>query len=304
MSRPARPRRRRRRGQPGRIGAPERGIPRSAGRAIVRPDLYYRLLTIGWSGFFAGIATAYVTFNLVFAGLYLLETGSIANARPGSFADAFFFSVQTMATVGFGDMRPATFYANMLVTIEVLLGLTGFALATGLIFTRFSRPIARVMFSRVGVITRHDGRRTLMFRVANQRANLILEAQVGLTLARNEITRERVEMRRFYELKPEHNRSPLFTLTWTVMHVIDEASPLHGATPDTLAAAGAAFIVTITGLDETLAQTIHARHVYRPADLRWDQRFADILSRGEDDDAIVDYDRFHDTIASEEWGAS
>jgi inward rectifier potassium channel len=291
MSRTARPRRRRR------IHAPARGIPR-VGRAILRPDLYHHLLTVGWSGFFAIIAAAYVAFNLGFAALYLLERGSIANTGAGSFADAFFFSIQTMATIGYGDMRPATLYANILVAIEVLLGLMGFALATGIIFARFSRPTARVLFSRVGVITRHDGRQTLMFRVANQRANLILEAQVGLTLARNEVTQERLEMRRFYELKPERSRSPLFSLTWTVMHVIDEASPLHGATPEVLAASGAAVIVTIIGIDETMAQTIHARHTYRAQDVRWGQRFADILSRAGDDDAVVDYDRFHDTVAA------
>ncbi|MGH6969022.1 MAG: ion channel, partial [Stellaceae bacterium] len=152
------------------------------GRGLSRTDIYHSLLTVPWRGFFALLAGAYGLFNVVFALLYLLQGGSVANAKPHSFADAFFFSVQTMATIGYGDMHPATLYANILVTIEVLLGLTGFALATGLIFARFSRPTARVIFSDVAVISRYDGVPTLMFRAANQRRNRILEASVNLML--------------------------------------------------------------------------------------------------------------------------
>lgn len=277
-----------------------RGMDRSGDGTVFLHDIYHRLLTIGWPGFFAVLAACYVIFNLAFAALYLMERGSIANTRPGSLADNFFFSVQTMATIGYGEMRPVTLYANILVTVEVLLGLLAFALATGLIFARFSRPTARVMFSRVAVVARHDGRPTLMLRVANERANRILEARVSLTLARNETTRERLEMRRFYELKPERARTPLFTLTWTVMHVIDESSPLYGADADALAASAAQLIVAIAGIDETLAQTIYARHAYAAAEIMWDRRFADILSRPGDEVPVIDYRRFHDTVAGGE----
>ena len=260
-------------------------------------DLYHRLLTIPWSGFFGLLALAYGAFNTVFALFYRLQEGSIANAGRG-FADAFFFSVQTMATIGYGDMHPATLYANILVAIEVLLGLMGFALATGVIFARVSRPTARVMFSKVAVITNYDGRPTLMFRAANQRTNRILQAQASLSLARNEVTAEGHAMRRFHELRVERATTPLFSLSWTVMHVIDEeTSPLHGATPALLAEREAELIATIVGLDETLAQPIHARHSYRAHEILFGRRFADILTRGEDGVQTVDYRRFHDTLA-------
>ncbi len=268
--------------------------PRRPRGTAPRSDLYYRLLTVPWSGFFAMIAVAYAAFNLLFAALYRLQDGSIANSG-GSFWNAFFFSVQTMATIGYGDMRPVTTYANVIVTVEVLLGLVGFALATGVIFARFSRPTARVIFSAVAVVVRHDGKQTLMFRAANQRHNRIVEAQVSLTLARDEITAEGVAMRRFHDLRPERARSPLFSLTWTVLHVIDGASPLSGAGAETLASQGAELLVTMVGLDETLSQTIHARHVYRAAEILWGRRFVDILGSGEGDDRAIDYSRFHDT---------
>jgi inward rectifier potassium channel len=265
-------------------------------RLFTTTDLYHRLLTIPWSAFFGLIAVAYVVFNLAFAALYRLQDGSIFDGGT-SFADAFFFSVQTMATIGYGDLRPATVYANILVSTEVLLGLMGFALATGVIFARFSRPTARILFSRVAVVTRHEGRQTLMFRTANQRANRILEAQVTLTLARDEVTAEGVEMRRLQDLKVERNRSPLFSLSWTVMHVIDQTSPLWGASEESLADGGDELIVTLIGLDETLSQTVHARHVYRAGEIAFGRRFADILTDGEDGTQTVDYRRFHDTLA-------
>jgi inward rectifier potassium channel len=265
-------------------------------RRLVTPtDLYHRLLTVPWGGFFALLTVAYGVFNSAFALLYLLQPGGIANAH-GDFADAFFFSVQTMATIGYGEMHPATLYANIVVAIEVLLGLSAFALATGVIFARVSRPTARVLFSNVAVVTLHDGRQTLMFRAANQRSNRILEAQVTLTFARDEVTAEGQDLRRWHDLRVERARSPLFSLSWSVMHVIDDESPLSGATPDSLAAEGAELIVTIVGLDETLAQPIHARHLYRTRDILFGRRFADILTRGEDGGQTVDYRRFHDTV--------
>jgi inward rectifier potassium channel len=276
-----------------RIQAPKAPLYR---RLFAANDLYHRLLTVPWVGFFALLTVAYGAFNSIFALLYLLQPGSIANAQD-DFADEFFFSVQTMATIGYGEMRPATLYANILVSIEVLLGLTAFALATGVIFARVSRPTARVLFSAVAVVTRQDGRLTLMFRAANQRTNRILEAQVTLTYARDEVTAEGQELRRWHELKVERAHSPLFSLSWSVMHVIDEASPLHGATPESLRAEGGELIVTIVGLDETLAQTIHTRHLYRRRDILFGRRFADILTRGEDGAQTVDYRRFHDTVA-------
>ncbi len=257
-------------------------------------DLYHTLLTVPWSGFFAALAAAYVVFNLVFGVCYLLADGGIANARPGNFADAFFFSVQTMATIGYGQLYPQSFAANLLVSVEVLLGMSGLALATGLIFARFSRPTARVMFSEIAVITLHDGAPTLMFRAANQRRNQILEAQVSVSMLRDETTAEGIPMRRFHDLPLVRARTPMFLLTWTMMHRIDERSPLFGATPQSLAAEGVEIVVTLIGLDTTASQTVHARYSYLADEIVWNRRFVDILSRGEDGSRIVDYRRFHD----------
>jgi inward rectifier potassium channel len=267
------------------------GLRRTAGAS--RADLYHRLLTVSWTGFFALIAAAYALFNVAFAILYLLQDGAVAHAKPHDFGDAFFFSVQTMATIGYGDMHPATLYANLLVTVEVLMGMTGLALATGLIFARFSRPTARVMFSEVAVVTRHEGVPTLMFRAANQRRNRILEATVNVMLVRNEATAESEVMRRFYELKLARHRNPTFVLTWTVMHPVDADSPLKGMTPDSMRAQEAQIVATIAGIDESLAQTIHARHTYGNQDIRWGWRLVDIIARTSEGGLAVDYAKFH-----------
>jgi inward rectifier potassium channel len=276
--------------------AVDRGLPlpRVTGRSSGAHDLYHNLLTMGWSGFMAVLAAGYLVFNLAFAALYLLQAGAIANAKPGSYADAFFFSVQTMATIGYGDMHPQTLYANLLVTVEVLLAMMALALATGLVFARFSLPTARIMFSSVAVIAPYDGKPTLMFRAANQRKNRILEAQVNVSLLREEASAEGVRMRRFQDLALTRARTPMFALTWTVMHVIDETSPLRGATRESLAREQAEIVVTIFGLDETVSQQIHARYSYLARDIAWNRRFVDILGRLEDGTRVVDYRRFHD----------
>jgi inward rectifier potassium channel len=264
--------------------------------AVRSLDIYHRVLTIGWLGFFAIVAVCYVAFNLVFAGLYLLQPGAIANARPGSFADAFFFSVQTMATIGYGQLAPQTLYANLLVAVEVLLGMSGLALATGVIFARFSRPRARVLFSQVAVVTPYDGVPTLMFRAANQRRDQILEAEVTVSLLRDETAREGGTMRRFQDLTLSRNRTPMFGLTWTVMHPIDKTSPLHGVSPQSLAAAHAEIVIVLTGLDAGYAQTIHARHSYVADEILWNRKFVDVLSQLEDGTRVIDYRRFHDVV--------
>jgi len=275
------------------------GIERIVDRGERRLDFYHRLLTVPWWVLFALLAVGYLAFNLVFAGLYLLQDGSIADARPHSFLDAFFFSVQTMATIGYGEMRPATLYANLLVTVEVLLGMTGLAVSSGLLFARFSRPTARVMFSKVAVIVTHDGMPSLMFRAANQRRNQILEAQVTVMLLRDEISGEGVEMRRFHDMAVARPRTPMFALTWTVIHPIDAASPLRGESRESLLLSHAQIVISIVGIDETFSQTIHARHTYEASEIHWNRRFADILGRTEDGRRSIDYRRFHDTVETD-----
>jgi inward rectifier potassium channel len=260
-------------------------------------DLYHRTLTIGWPSFFGSGAALYIAANMVFALLYLVQPGSIANARPGAFADAFFFSVQTMATIGYGQMSPATLYANLLMTVETGIGLMFLALATGLVFARFSRPTARVLFSHVAVVGPYNGIPTLSLRLANQRQNQLLAAEVSMTLVRDELSAEGELRRRFYDLTLLRDRSPVFALTFTVMHPIDRDSPLHGETRETLAAQNAELVVATSGIDETLVQPVHARTSYLPHEILWDHRFVDILGWTEDGRRAIDYSRFHDAVS-------
>jgi inward rectifier potassium channel len=257
-------------------------------------DPYHLLLMLDWPQFFGLTAISYIATNALFALLYLAGGDCIKGARPGSFLDTFSFSVQTMATIGYGAMYPQTDYANLLVSIEALVGLLGVAMATGLMFARFSRPTARVLFSRVAVITPHNGLPTLMLRVANERRNQILEAQIGLSLLRDEVTMEGLSIRRFYDLKLLRSQTRTFALSWIVMHVIDEDSPLYGATPESLEEVQTDIVVTLTGIDETVSQTVHARHYYITDEILWNMRFVDIFSKKPDGRRVLDFNRFHD----------
>ena len=205
-----------------------------------------------------------------------------------------------MATIGYGSMYPRTDYANNIVCIQALFGLWGVAMITGLAFARFSKPTARVIFSRVAVIAPFNGVSTLMYRTANQRSNQILEAQQRVTLIRDEVTSDGDYMRRFYDLQLVRSQSPIFALTWTVMHVIDENSPLYKLTPKDLVEQQAEIVVTLTGLDETVSQTIHARHSFVASEILWDMRFVDILLRSPEGKRVVDYTRFHEVKAIED----
>jgi inward rectifier potassium channel len=259
-------------------------------------DLYHYLLELPWLVFMAGISCVYLGLNLLFAVLYLLEKGSIANARPGAFSDTFFFSVETLSTIGYGQMSPATLYGNIVMTVEALAGIMLIAVAAGLMFARFSKPTARVVFSKVAVVGPFNGVPTLSLRLANERRNQILEVQVSVTLVRDEYTTEGNWMRRFYELQLARPRSPIFPMTFMVMHAIDTTSPLFNANGSSLAAQGAELVVTVTGIDDTTSQMIHARASYLAGEICWDRRFADIFTETEDGRLAVDYRRFHDTV--------
>lgn len=256
-------------------------------------DVYHRLLTMSWLGFTGLLGLIYVAINALFAMAYLWGGDDmIANARPGSFADAFFFSVQTMASIGYGAMHPQTPLANWLVVMEAFVGMLFIAMATGMSFARFSLPTARILFSHYAVITPHNGIPTLMFRTANKRRNRILEAQLWATLVRDEITKEGEFFRRFYDLNLTRSHTPLFGLSWTAMHPIDPNSPFYGETPESLAAENAELIVILTGIDETMSQTIHARHSFVADEILWDHRFEDILGWTEDNRRAIDFRKF------------
>jgi len=238
----------------------------------------------------------YLTGNCMFALGYLAGGDGIENARHGSFSDAFFFSVQTMATIGYGKFAPRTLFAHILVTLETFVGLLGVAMTTGLTFAKFSRPTARVLFSRVAVVRPWNGIPSLMFRMANQRSNQIVEAHLHVVLARDETTAEGESIRRFHDLELTRRQNAIFALSWTAMHAITERSPLYGASSTSLAAAGAEIVVSLVGTDETFSQTVHARYSYVPDEIVWDARFVDIISQLPDGRRRIDYTRFHDVV--------
>ncbi len=277
------------RSQNGRFFMPGMGLWHSYWR-----DPYHLLLAIPWQGFICLSALLYLTINLVFAIAYLVGDDNIANAQPGSFFDAFFFSVQTFASIGYGAMYPQTSYANTCVTLEAFTSLVSIAMLTGLAFARFSHPTTRVLFSRVAVITTHEGIPTLIFRAANQRHNHILEAQLRVYLIREEVSAEGKFVLKIHDLELVRSRSPSFIATWMVMHPINESSPLYGMTAESLLATKSVITISLSGLDETLAQMVHARHLYTAEEILWNQQFVDIIYRTSDGQRYIDYSYFHE----------
>lgn len=267
------------------------GLSRGAWR-----DAYHWLLIMPNWAFLAVLAAAFLAVNAIFAGLYVLDPGGVAGARPGSFADAFFFSAQTLGSVGYGAMWPRSPWANGVATFEIFVGLSNLGIATGLLFARISRPTSRIMFSRRAVVTPFNGVPTLMFRAANQRRNLVVEAEVSVTMVQNVTSQEGQELRRFDELPVLRSKTPLFFLTWQVMHPIDEASPLFGQSTESLLARQAEILVVMKGLDETFVTTIHARASYAPHEIVWGRRLADIFTNLPGGVRAIDFRRFHDIV--------
>jgi inward rectifier potassium channel len=256
-------------------------------------DPYHLLLTIPWIGFMGIVSAVYLLLNAVFGLAYLAGGDCLDGAKPGNFGDAFFFSVQTLASIGYGAIHPKTFYANSIVTLEAIASLLLIAVVTGLAFARFSRPIAKVLFSQFIIVTTHNRQPTLMFRVANERHNFILEATAQIYLIIDEVTAEGEFMRRIHELKLLRQRTPSLILTWTIMHLIDPDSPIYGLTAKDLAQRHANLSVLISGVDETVAYTITARHNYATEEILFDRRFEDIIHNADNGDRYFDYSRFH-----------
>jgi len=242
---------------------------------------YHRLLTISWTSFFLWVLAAYVVANLAFALAYLAcGSGALSGVEDASFRGrflaAFFFSVQTLATIGYGKMTPEGLAANTLVAFEALFGLMGFAFATGLLFARFSRPSARVVFSSVAVMAPYRGGRGLMFRIANGRPSELIDVRATVTLARFEPNADGRMTRRFHSLALERSQAMFLALQWVIVHPVDEASPLHGLSEADIRASQPELLALITGVDETFSQTVFARSSYAEAEIVWGARFRDI----------------------------
>jgi inward rectifier potassium channel len=266
------------------------GAPRTTWR-----DVYHLFLRARWSIAIAAIVAIYLALNAVFAFAYVMS-GGVTNARPHSFFDAFCFSVQTMGTIGYGAMYPTSQMANVIVIAESVTSLLVTAVATGLVFAKFSRSTARVAFAAHPVIGPMDGVPTLMLRIGNERGNQILEATIRVSLVRTERLREGTLFYRMYDLRLARERSPAMSRSWTVLHPIAEDSPLSGATPESLERDEVELLVTVAGIDDTSMQPVHARRRYMASDIVWGARHADILSEDQRGSLVLDLTKFHDIV--------
>ena len=259
-------------------------------------DISHRCMTASWPAFILGAALVFLVFNAVFGLLYLVGDQPIANVKGQDYIDYFYFSIETLSTAGYGDMHPQTHYGHFIATIELFTGIFSMSLMTGLIFARFSRPSARLLFANNPVVAAHEGVSTLMVRFANERHNVIGNATARLWMFKDILTAEGQEIRRFYELPLLRNENPALALSWTLYHVIDAQSPLDGMTPEDFAASGVSLVVVVSGYDVIAAQTVHARKSYDHRDIRFGHRYVDVLGSSDDGRIRIDYGRFHDTF--------
>jgi inward rectifier potassium channel len=262
-------------------------------------DLYHRAMIVYWPVFFGSAAAIFVVLNAIFAFFYWLGPDPVANVVGNSPLQLFYFSIETLATVGYGDMHPQTDYGHTIATIEIFTGMCFLAVMTGLIFARFSRPRARFVFADYPVVAVHQGQPTLMMRVANARNNTMSQATARLWLVRLEYTAEGHQLRRFHELKLERQEHPMFALSWTLLHKIDENSALFGVTTEELDKTDAALVVNMSGVDDSSAQHLYARRLYYHTDIRWQHRYRDITSISPQGRLLIDYGKFHDVIAED-----
>jgi inward rectifier potassium channel len=258
-------------------------------------DVYQWLLALNWPRFAAFIVGVYIVINLLFAVLYTLGGNCVAGMTSGSFLEAFFFSVQTLATVGYGHMYPQTLYGHIVTTIEIMSGMFWLAVITGLIFVRFSRPTARVLFSKSIVIAPFDGRPSLMLRVANMRHRSLAEAEFRIMFSRDRDILEENSFRHFYVLKLEFDRLIVFPAALTLRHTIDEQSPLYGATAESLEAWNATFVASVVGVETVIPAAVQTQQDYTWRDVRFGERFVEIYTELGEGRLTVDYGRLHDT---------
>jgi inward rectifier potassium channel len=259
-------------------------------------DIYHLVLTLTWPQFAGMILGIYLLINLIFAGLYLLGGNCIAELVSGSFTDHFFFSVETLATVGYGHAYPATLYGHCVATLEILVGLFGLAVLTGLIFVRFSRPTARIRFSNVAVIAPFNGTPTLMVRLANLRHHAMVEAEFRLLYMRDELTKEGEDVRRFYPLQLQFRHLISFPAALTLRHEINQTSPLFGLTPDDLKLTDSRMLVSIVCVDPVIQAPVQTQTEYVHEQIAWNQRFAEIYTEDAAGRYTIDFSKFDDTI--------
>jgi inward rectifier potassium channel len=270
-----------------RVKIVRRGIKR-----ISRSDFYIKTMGAGWIKLILLVLALFVLVNSMFAFLYLLEDGSIEGARSGSFEDAFFFSIQTLATIGYGKLSPTTTFANILVSIEALIGLSGVAIFTGIIFSKISKPTARILFGDKAIISSYKDLSCLMIRLGNLRNSQIADPKIKVTLICDEISEERVR-RSYHDLKLTKNTTPILLPSWTAKHIINEESPLFKVTKRTLKQKNIEIIISVAGFDEILSQTVHSHQSYIADEILFGGSFVDIISHDKNGRTNVDYTKFH-----------
>ncbi len=259
-------------------------------------DFYHLCLTASWPAFFASAALAFILLNVIFALLYLVDPSGIANLAPANFLGAFFFSVETLATVGYGDMHPVSIYCHTVATIEMFTGTASVAVLTGLVFARFSKPRPRILFSDALLLSDFNGKPTLMLRAANARQNQIANATAKMHVLIREVTLEGKKIRRIYDLDLVRSDQPMFFLTWTLMHTVTPSSPIYGMSEADMAAKDLIFLIRIVGFDESIAQEIQMRKSYNYKHILRGHQFEDLTETKPDDGVIhINYDKFHQT---------
>lgn len=242
-------------------------------------DPYHLAVSLPWWGFTVALVGCWLAINLVFALLYWLGPGAVANARPGSVSDAFFFSIETLATVGYGVMAPANLYGHIVSATEIVTGMAFTAISTGLLFVRFSRPRAKFIYAEDAVITSHNCAPTLMVRFANGRLSILNNADVRMYLLLPERTQEGAIYRRVHNLKLTQAHLPVFVLPWTVMHPVDRSSPLFGHDAASLIDAGARLILSVEAHDVSLGAPVRDMKNYAAVEIQFGMHYADTVSQ-------------------------
>jgi inward rectifier potassium channel len=254
-------------------------------------DPYHFAVTLSWGAFTIGMLVCILAINIVFAFLYLARAGAVQNLRPGDFFSAFFFSLETLATVGYGEMSPATFYGHAIAGVEIIVGMAFTAILTGLLFVRFSRPQARFLFADKAVVANHNGKPTLMLRIANGRFSMLTHASARIGVLLAETSHEGQLFRGVHDLKLARSEIPIFPLTWTLMHVIDASSPLYGQGPDGLKKLDARFFLSVQARDTALGAQVQDIRDYSHAEVVFGMRYADAVSQNDDGLTTADLSR-------------
>lgn len=274
----------------GRLMIARKGVRRTS----LADDAYHLLRTASWSRVFALFLAVFLASNMFFAAILYFGHAKIDHST--GFIDCFWFSVQSMGTIGYGYLAPEDNLANTVVTIETFYSILLTALVTGMFFARFSTPRSRVVFAARAIIGDHDGQRVLMFRMANERTTAILEATVHAYTTREEKLASGEVMRRVYDLKLRRTTSPVFALSFLVVHPIDAESPLYGMSPQQLKDSATNIITTVVGIDDQLATNVHARYVWGIEDIVFDHRYVDLFGIDQDGERYIDLGPLHDTV--------